>query len=141
LLEAIDNAGKWALASKEIKPFLDAAKQKGFTLKDETSVERAVNRGSDFKAHRDKPWGILHYPITSNLVKWLNTPASGATDLLTKAAQTINVTQLRMYSKPSITNPAGCEYVVSKFADSKFEFGTPSSAPNPIGNRIGLTMI
>ena len=136
LLEAIDNAGKWPAAATKIKPFLDAAKKLGFELKDESAVARAVNRGADFKAHRDKPWGILHYPITANLIQWLNNPNNGATKLLTQAAQTMNVTQVRLYSKPT-----SCEYVVSAFADSKFEFGSPSSTPNPVGNRIGLTMI
>jgi hypothetical protein len=141
LLEAIDHAGKWPAAAEKIKPFLNAAKRLGFELKDESAVARAVNRGADFKAHRDKPWGILHYPITANLIQWLNNPANGATKLLTKAAQTMNVTQVRLYSKPSAAKPTSCEYVVSKFADSKFEFGSPSSTPNPVGNRIGLTMI
>lgn len=140
LLEAIDNAGKWPAAAEKIKPFLDAAGKLGFQLKDESAVVRAVNRGSDFKAHRDKPWGILHYPITANLIQWLNNPKNGATKLLSKAAQTMNVTQVRLYSKPSSSNPTSCLYVVSKFADSHFEFGSPSSTPNPVGNRIGLTM-
>jgi len=140
LLETIDQAGKWPDASKKIKPFLDAAKKLGFELKDETAVARAVNRGADFKPHRDKPWGILHYPITANLIQWLNNPENGATKLLNKAAQTMNVTQVRLYSKPSSSRPASCEYVVSKFAESSFEFGSPSSTPNPVGNRIGLTM-
>jgi hypothetical protein len=136
LLEAIDHAGKWPAAAGKIKPFLDAAKRLGFELKDESAVARAVNRGADFKAHRDKPWGILHYPITANLIQWLNNPANRATTLLTKAAQTMNVTQVRLYSKST-----SCNYVVSKFASSRFEFGSPSSTPNPVGNRIGLTML
>jgi hypothetical protein len=140
LLETIDHAGKWPDASQKIKPFLDAAKKLGFQLKDETAVARAVNRGPDFKPHRDKPWGILHYPITANLIQWLNNPENGATKLLNKAAQTMNVTQVRLYSKPSSSKPTSCEYVVSKFAESSFEFGSPSSTPNPVGNRIGLTM-
>ena len=142
---AMANAGLYpACVEKYFKPFLTAAKTLGFELKDETSVKRAINL-SPFnlpggKPHRDKRWGLLHYPITANLISWLNKEENEATKLLSKAANSITVTQIYLDVTPK-TKPTACVYTVKGFSDAKFEFGSPSSTPNPVGNRIGLTMI
>jgi hypothetical protein len=142
---AMANAGLYPACVKNyFKPFLDAAKELGFELKDETSVKRAINL-SPFnlpggKPHRDKRWGLLHYPITANLISWLNKEENEATKVLSKAANSITVTQIYLDVMPK-TKPTSCVYTVKGFSDAKFQFGSPSSTPNPVGNRIGLTMI
>ena len=143
--KAMSNAGMYpACVENYFKPFLDAAKQLGFELKDETSVKRAINLSPynlpGGKPHRDKRWGLLHYPITANLISWLNKEENEATKLLSKAANSITVTQIYLDVTPK-NKPTSCVYTVKGFSDAKFQFGSPSSTPNPVGNRIGLTMI
>lgn len=138
---AVANAGLYPVcADTHFKTFLSAAKRLGFELKDETSVKRAINLSPyglpGGKPHRDKRWGLLHYPITANLISWLNKKENGATALLSKAANTSAVTQI--YFDSTATS---VKYTVKKFSDAEFEFGSPSSTPNPVGNRIGLTML
>jgi len=142
---AMANAGMYpSCVETFFKPFMEAAKSKGFELKDETSVKRAVNLSPyglpGGKPHRDKRWGLLHYPLTANLISWLNNTDNGATDLLSKAAKTLTVTQIYLDVSPA-KNPKTCVYTFKEFSDAQFQFGSPSSTPNPIGNRIGLTMI
>jgi len=59
---------------------------------------------------------------------------------LSKAAKTLTVTQIYLDVSPA-KNPKTCVYTFKEFSDAQFQFGSPSSTPNPIGNRIGLTMI
>jgi hypothetical protein len=143
--KAMSNAGMYpACVEDYFKPFLNAAKQLGFELKDETSVKRAINLSPynlpGGKPHRDKRWGLLHYPITANLISWLNKEENEATKLLSKAANSMTVTQIYLDVMPK-NKPTSCVYTVKGFSDAKFQFGSPSSTPNPVGNRIGLTMI
>jgi hypothetical protein len=143
--KAMSNCGMYPDCVKNyFKPFLNAAKQLGFELKDETSVKRAINLSPynlpGGKPHRDKRWGLLHYPITANLISWLNKEENEATKLLSKAANGMTVTQIYLDIMPK-NKPTSCVYTVKGFSDAKFQFGSPSSTPNPVGNRIGLTMI
>ena len=143
--KAMANCGMYPDCVKNyFKPFLNAAKQLGFELKDETSVKRAINLSPynlpGGKPHRDKRWGLLHYPITANLISWLNKEENEATKLLSKAANSMTVTQIYLDIMPK-NKPTSCVYTVKGFSDAKFQFGSPSSTPNPVGNRIGLTMI
>jgi hypothetical protein len=82
-----------------------------------------------------KKYGILHYPITAELVKWLSTDKNGSKSLLTKAANTLNVTQVYLDLKAEL------HYTVMTFSDAQFTFGSPSSVPYPTNNRIGFKMI
>jgi hypothetical protein len=52
----------------------------------------------------------------------------------------MTVTQIYLDIMPK-NKPTSCVYTVKGFSDAKFQFGSPSSTPNPVGNRIGLTMI
>ena len=87
------------------------------------------------RAGKEKRWGVLHYPITAELVKWLNTDTNHAKELLTMAAQTLTVTQVYLDNKST-----GLTYTVKGFSDAEFQFGSPSSVPRPTNNRIGFTM-
>jgi len=87
------------------------------------------------RAGKEKRWGVLHYPITAELVKWLNTDTNHAKELLTMAAQTLTVTQVYLDLKST-----GLKYTVKGFSDAEFQFGSPSSVPRPTNNRIGFTM-
>jgi hypothetical protein len=78
---------------------------------------------------------VLHYPITAELVKWLNTDTNHAKELLTMAAQTLTVTQVYLDLKSN-----DLKYTVKGFSDAEFQFGSPSSVPRPTNNRIGFTM-
>lgn len=82
-----------------------------------------------------KKYGILHYPITAELVKWLSLDKNGAKTLLTKAANTLNVTQVYLDLKTDL------HYTTMTFSDAQFTFGSPSSVPYPTNNRIGFKMI
>mgnify|MGYP003327683468 CR=1 FL=1 len=82
-------------------------------------------------------WGSLHYPITSELVKWLNADVNGATRLITLAANRLSVSQIYV-------DKLGKEkygYIIKPFKEAKFKFGSPSSIRYPLNNRIGFTMI
>jgi hypothetical protein len=87
------------------------------------------------RAGKEKRWGVLHYPITAELVKWLNTDTNHAKELLTMAAQTLTVTQVYLDLKSN-----DLKYTVKGFSDAEFQFGSPSSVPRPTNNRIGFTM-
>jgi len=87
------------------------------------------------RAGKEKRWGVLHYPITAELVKWLNTDTNNAKQLLTMAAQTLTVTQVYLDLKGDTLT-----YTVKGFSDAEFQFGSPSSVPRPTNNRIGFTM-
>lgn len=142
---AMANAGLYPhCADTYFKSFLDTAKAMGFFIKDDASVKRAINISPyglpGGKPHRDRRWGLLHYPITSNLLSWLNDPDNGAKDLLTDAARTLTVTQIYLDVYPK-NKPTSCVFTTKQFSEAKFEFRSPSSTPNPTGNRIGLSMI
>jgi hypothetical protein len=85
---------------------------------------------------RYKKWGILHFPITSEVMGWLNTSDNEARELLTLAARTLTVNQIYLdYRGGNLT------YTLHTFSDADFKFHSPSSTPNPVGNRIGMKMI
>ena len=81
-------------------------------------------------------WGALHYPITSALIQWLNSPSNKATELLNAAANAMSLSQIYL----NTTGKSQYAYVTKTFADSKFKFGSPSSVPYPLNNRIGFEM-
>lgn len=99
---------------------------------DATVTKRTIENP---RAGKEKRWGVLHYPITAELVKWLNTDSNYAKELLTMAAQTLTVTQVYLDNKSN-----GLTYTVKGFSDAEFQFGSPSSVPRPTNNRIGFTM-
>jgi hypothetical protein len=88
------------------------------------------------RAGKEKIWGILHYPITAELIKWLNTPTNGALDVLTAAATTLTVNQIYLDE-----DKQNLKYTVKSFSKANFQFGSPSSMPRPTNNRIGFTMV
>jgi hypothetical protein len=79
-------------------------------------------------------------------MSWLNNPANGATEILTLAARTLTVNQIYLDHTPPISGPAkwksgNLNYIIKTFSDASFKFHSPSSTPNPVGNRIGMKMI
>ena len=124
---------------KEFKLFLAAAGVDVNSLATKRAIENP-------KSSKDKAWGILHYPITGEIKNWLNKDINLAKDILTKAANTLNVTQVYLDCVPEIKGATEFKsgvltYTIAQFSDSKFEYFSPSSTPNPVGNRIGLKMI
>lgn len=99
---------------------------------DATVTKRTIESA---RPGKEKRWGVLHYPITAELVKWLNTDNNNAKQLLTMAAQTLTVTQVYLDLKGN-----NLKYTVKGFSDAEFQFGSPSSVPRPTNNRIGFTM-
>jgi hypothetical protein len=67
---------------------------------------------------------------------WLNDPNNGAREVLTMAARTLTVNQIYLDYKAG-----NLAYTVHTFSDADFKFHSPSSTPNPVGNRIGMKMI
>jgi hypothetical protein len=88
------------------------------------------------QAGKEKIWGILHYPITAELIKWLNNSENGALDVLAAAATTLTVNQIYLDE-----DSQNFKYTVKSFFKGQFQFGSPSSMPRPTNNRIGFTMI
>jgi hypothetical protein len=88
------------------------------------------------QAGKEKIWGILHYPITAELIKWLNNSENGALDVLAAAATTLTVNQIYLDE-----DSQNFKYTVKSFSKGQFQFGSPSSMPRPTNNRIGFTMI
>jgi hypothetical protein len=99
---------------------------------DATVTKRTIESA---RPGKEKRWGVLHYPITAELIKWLNTTDNNAKELLTMAAQTLTVTQVYLDLKNN-----NLKYTVKGFSDAEFQFGSPSSVPRPTNNRIGFTM-
>lgn len=130
---AVAAAGKYPACMKYFRPLLDAAHMK----EKPDSTEVAINNPGSSKS----PWGILHFPLTSDLIKWLNTDENGARQLLVMAARMKNINQVYLDLTGSKSKPNGLKYSVKKFGDAEFEFRSPSSIPYPIVNRIGFTMI
>lgn len=84
-------------------------------------------------------FGPLHFPLTYALLNWLNTPANGALDVLTAAARTLQVCQLRLMNlKSAPTN--GIVYRWEPFHEHHFEFWSPSHTVLPLNNRMGFRL-
>ena len=130
LLEAVNAAGSFKNVLKTFDDFFIKAGYKNNL--NPTVTQRLIETPKEGK---EKKWGVLHYPITAELIKWLNTPSNGAQDILTMAANTLTVTQV--YLDFAGTN---LKYTVKGFSDAQFIFGSPSSMPRPTNNRIGFTM-
>jgi hypothetical protein len=111
------------------KEFFNAA---GYTV-NETVTKRLIETP---RAGKEKVWGVLHYPITAELIKWLNDDKNGAKEVLTAAATTLTVNQIYLD-----TSSSGYKYAVKSFSKGTFQFGSPSSMPRPTNNRIGFTMV
>jgi len=125
---AVVNCGNYENFIKVTKKYYDAA---GYS----NNINVEVTKRILGKTYDRKRYGLLHYPITAELVKWLNTDANHAKDLLTKAANTLSVTQIYLDKKGQ-----NLQYTVKGFSEAEFSFGSPSSAPYPTNNRIGFTM-
>jgi len=130
LIKASDNIGSFANAMKQFKPLFTAAK---FEIGGMDKME-SVFAGT--AGSRYKKWGILHFPITSEVMGWLNDTKNGATDILTMAARTLTVNQIYLDYKSNMLT-----YSIHTFSDADFKFHSPSGTPNPVGNRIGMKMI
>lgn len=104
----------------------------GYTV-NETVTKRLIETP---RLGKEKVWGVLHYPITSELIKWLNDDKNGAKEVLTAAATTLTVNQIYLD-----TSSSGYKYAVKSFSKGTFQFGSPSSMPRPTNNRIGFTMV
>jgi len=128
LLEAVNKSGSYEECTKDYSPFFNAS---GYTLK-QTVTRRLIETPREGK---EKKWGLLHYPITAEIIKWLNTDSNYAKDLLTRAANTLSVTQIYLDLKGT-----DLVYTVKGFSEATFLFGSPSSMPRPTNNRIGFTM-
>jgi hypothetical protein len=131
LLEAVNKAGSFANVLKVFDSFFVKSGYKNNLNKEVT--KRLIETPREGK---EKKWGVLHYPITAELIKWLNTDGNNAKELLTMAAKTLTVTQIYLDAAGS-TN---VKYGVKGFSDAEFMFGSPSSMPRPTNNRIGFTM-
>jgi hypothetical protein len=131
LLEAVNKAGSFTNVLKTFDGFFVKSGYKNNLNKDVT--QRLVETPREGK---EKKWGVLHYPITAELIKWLNTDANNAKELLTMAAKTLTVTQVYL----DTAGGSNVKYTVKGFSDAEFMFGSPSSMPRPTNNRIGFTM-
>ena len=125
---AVVNMGTYDNFRKYTKDFYNAT---GYTNTINVEVSKRI---MDAKYTRVR-YGLLHYPITAELVKWLNTPANNAQELLNMTANTLNIQQVYMDLMSS-----SILYKVKAFSDAEFKFGSPSSAPYPTNNRMGFTM-
>lgn len=88
--------------------------------------------GKDYKKVK---YGLLHYPITSEIIRWLNTDKNMAKEILNKAANSLTISQI--YLK---TRGDKLYYDIKLFSDATFEFQSPSSTPYPTNNRVGFIM-
>jgi hypothetical protein len=132
LMTAVKAAGKYPACMKYFNPLMLATN----TKEKPDTTKRTINTPSGI----DKPWGILHYPITSELVAWLNTDSNNAKQLLTMAARMKTVSQVYLDVLPK-ANPKTAKYSTHTFSDADFEFRSPSSIPKPTNNRMGFSMI
>jgi hypothetical protein len=131
LLDAVNRCGSYENCLKKLDDFfVDSGYKPNLNA---TVTQRLIETPREGK---EKKWGVLHYPITAELIKWLNDPRNGATDLLTRAANTLTVTQVYLD-----TQGKDLKYTVKGFSDAAFQFGSPSSMPRPTNNRIGFTMV
>ena len=125
---AVHHWGSFKGVMEGCKPFFDAA---GYTV-NQTVTKRLIETP---RAGKEKVWGVLHYPITAELIRWLNDPKNGAKEVLMRAATTLTVNQIYMK-----TDSKKYYYQVVSFSKANFEFGSPSSMPRPTNNRIGFKM-
>jgi hypothetical protein len=143
LTTAIDSMGSYEDSMEQVKSLFDAA---NFSLGGAAGETKMKSVFAGTAGTRYKKWGLLHFPITSEMMGWLNDPENGATELLTLAARTLSVNQIYLDHTPTLVGTAkwksgSVKYVVKTFSDSNFKFHSPSSTPNPVGNRIGMKMI
>lgn len=131
LLAAVNTAGSYENCLKEFDDFFTKSGYKNNL--NPTVTKRLIETPREGK---EKKWGLLHYPITAELIKWLNTDSNGAKDILTMAANTLTVTQVYLDK----IGGNRLKYTVKGFSDAEFLFGSPSSMPRPTNNRIGFTM-
>lgn len=127
---AIAACGNYVNFMKEFKPFYDAS---GYT----STMNAAITKRTieEARPRKEKRWGALHYPITAEVIKWLNTDRNHSKELLTMAANTLTVSQVYLD-----TRGTSLHYTMKRFSDAEFMFGSPSSVPRPTNNRIGFTM-
>lgn len=125
---AVANAGNYEQFRKLTSDFYSAS---GY---DRTlSVDKTKQiLGKDYKKVK---YGLLHYPITSEIIKWLNTDKNMAKEILNKAANSLTISQI--YLK---TRGDKLYYDIKMFSDADFEFQSPSSTPYPTNNRVGFIM-
>ena len=131
LLDAVNRAGSYTSCMKEFAKFFS---ESGYSANINAAVTKRLIETP--REGKEKKWGVLHYPITAELIKWLNTDDNKAKELLTLAANTLTVTQVYLDRDSTI----GVKYTVKGFSDAEFIFGSPSSMPRPTNNRIGFTM-
>lgn len=125
---AVVNMGTYENLRKYAKEFYDAT---GYSSTINVDVSKRI-MGKGYDRVR---YGLLHYPITAEMVKWLNTSTNHAQALLNMTANTLNIQQVYMDLKGT-----SIVYSVKAFSDAEFKFGSPSSAPYPTNNRMGFTM-
>jgi hypothetical protein len=143
LMKAVDALGTFNSAKKEVKSLFEAANFELGGVKGESKMKSVFDGTA---GSRYKKWGLLHFPITSEVMTWLNDPSNGATEVLTLAARTLSVNQIYLDHVPQISGTTKwksgeLKYIVKTFSDASFKFHSPSSTPNPVGNRIGMKMI
>jgi len=143
LINAIDSCGSFNACMKQFKPLFTAA---NFELGGERGEEKMKSVFAGTAGSRYKKWGLLHFPITSEMMSWLNDPKNGATEVLTMAASTLVVNQIYLDHSPQLSatqkwKKGNLNYIVKGFAGASFKFHSPSSTPNPVGNRIGMKMV
>jgi hypothetical protein len=127
--QAVAAAGSFKRVMVEFQDFFHSSKYTEINLDVTKRLIETPRPG------KEKRWGILHYPITAELIRWLNDDKNNAKELLTIAARELAVTQIYM---DVYTNEM--KYTVKEFKEASFKFGSPSSAPRPTNNRIGFTM-
>lgn len=125
---AVVNMGTYENLRKYTKEFYNAT---GYT----STINEDVSRRIMGKGYDRVRYGLLHYPITAEMVKWLNTSSNKAQILLNMTANTLNIQQVYMDWKGT-----SIVYSMHAFSDAEFKFGSPSSAPYPTNNRMGFTM-
>lgn len=143
LINAIDSCGTFNSCMKQFNKLFEAA---DFELGGDRGIQKMKSVFAGTAGTRYKKWGLLHYPITSEVKSWLNDSNNCAKEVLTLAARTLTVNQVYLDHTPKLTgttkwNSGKLNYIIKTYADSDFEFHSPSSAPNPVGNRIGMRMI
>jgi hypothetical protein len=125
---AVENAGGYENFRALTKKFYDASGYSQTLSVDKTKQILA-------KGYAKKRYGLLHYPITSEIIKWLNTDKNKANEILNKAANTLTISQIYLKTKRN-----SLYYDIKLFSDATFEFQSPSSTPYPTNNRVGFIM-
>lgn len=128
LESAVENAGGYENFRSLTKKFYDAS---GY------SQTLSVDKTKQIldKKYTKKRYGLLHYPITSEIIKWLNTDSNKSKEILNKAANTLTISQIYLKTKSG-----NLYYDIKLFSDAAFEFQSPSSTPYPTNNRVGFIM-